>query len=611
MEMEKEVKILNLDDILPNRFQPRIKFNEIAILELAESIKEHGVIQPIVVRKISDKYEIIAGERRYKASVLAGKTTIPAIITTLDDKNSSEIALIENVQRQDLTPIEEAISYKKILDMGYLNQSELAEKLGKTQSTIANKIRLLNLSEEVQEALLEQRISERHARSLLKLNESQQEIMLDRIIKERLTVRKTDEEIKKMLESGTSTTLKEQMIDSPVEVLDLDFERKEEQKMNEELNIPTQQIIEPIEEIQPTSNTWNMEPQTNGVNQTPQIMDVKPISPIDISQPNTMDSGFTATTKMENNTQEMFTPQPPPTDLNMLLKSEPIPVEPEKTKLESPMAPEVPEVTPNDTGENPTSSGSGKFFNMFNFADMNSSVPEDLEEKKVNMDFEEPKVNDTFMFNFNPLNNPQPIVQEKPQTIPENETFSNVSAFNPVVEDFSQSVVQNEEIQSLSIPSSTPITPVVEESLVQDIQPIQSSQSISVENNNIESNAMSSSPLPTFTVEPQTIPSTINSLIEEKPVEPEFPPFNPYSLNDNNEFMQNNELDKYRIGADINSDSIIQTPKSTYTVADMRTVINTIRECAKTIENYGFKVDLDELDFADSYQVNFKISKEQ
>ena len=97
MDMEKEVKILNLDDILPNRFQPRIKFNETAILELAESIKEHGVIQPIVVRKISDKYEIIAGERRYKASVLAGKTTIPAIITDLDDKNSAEIALIENV----------------------------------------------------------------------------------------------------------------------------------------------------------------------------------------------------------------------------------------------------------------------------------------------------------------------------------------------------------------------------------------------------------------------------------------------------------------------------------------------------------------------------------
>ena len=207
MEMEKQIQILNIDDILPNRFQPRIKFNEQAINELAESIKLHGVIQPIVVRKISDKYEIIAGERRYKASILAGKTTIPAIITSLDDKNSAEVALIENVQRQDLTPIEEAISYKKILDMGYISQEALGEKLGKKQSTIANKLRLLNLNDEVQEALMENKISERHARSLLKLNNDQQILMLNRIMNERMTVRKTDEEIEKLLNNTSSDNL--------------------------------------------------------------------------------------------------------------------------------------------------------------------------------------------------------------------------------------------------------------------------------------------------------------------------------------------------------------------------------------------------------------------
>ena len=154
MNEERKVEQLKVSDILPNRFQPRIKFNESSINELSDSIKEHGVIQPIVVRTIGDKYEIIAGERRYKASVLAGKETIPAIVTSLNDKDSAEVALIENVQRQDLTPIEEAISYKKILDMGYLTQEQLAQKLGKNQSTIANKIRLLNLDEDVQEALL-------------------------------------------------------------------------------------------------------------------------------------------------------------------------------------------------------------------------------------------------------------------------------------------------------------------------------------------------------------------------------------------------------------------------------------------------------------------------
>lgn len=198
-DAKAKVVDLDLNDILPNRFQPRIKFSEESIIELSESIKEHGVIQPIIVRPIGDKYEIIAGERRYKASVLAGKDTIPAIISSLNDKDCAEVALIENVQRRDLSAIEEAVSYKKILDMGYLTQEQLAIKLGKSQSAVANKIRLLNLCDEVQEALMEEQISERHARALLKIHEaSKQKEMLDRIIKERLTVRKTEEEIEEM-----------------------------------------------------------------------------------------------------------------------------------------------------------------------------------------------------------------------------------------------------------------------------------------------------------------------------------------------------------------------------------------------------------------------------
>lgn len=199
MALDTKVSILNIDDILPNRFQPRIKFDEDKIKELAESIKKYGVIQPIIVRNIGDKYEIIAGERRYKASVMAGLKEIPTIINNLDDKDSSEIALIENVQRENLTPIEEAISIKKILDMGTKTQEQVAEKLGMSQSAIANKLRLLNLNEAVQEALLEKKISERHARSLLRITDpTKQREMLNRIINERLTVRKVDEEIQKL-----------------------------------------------------------------------------------------------------------------------------------------------------------------------------------------------------------------------------------------------------------------------------------------------------------------------------------------------------------------------------------------------------------------------------
>lgn len=196
------------DDILPNRFQPRKYFDEADTLELAESIKEHGILQPIVVRSVGDKYEIIAGERRFKANILAGNDSIPAIVSNLDDKESSEIAVIENIQRQNLTPIEEAISYKRIIDMGYVTQEDLAKKVGKSQSAIANKIRLLKLSDNVQEALMEKRISERHARSLLKLDSLQkQDELLERIIKERLTVRKTDEEINKMNNNINNQTI--------------------------------------------------------------------------------------------------------------------------------------------------------------------------------------------------------------------------------------------------------------------------------------------------------------------------------------------------------------------------------------------------------------------
>ena len=191
-----QLTVLNIRDILPNRFQPRIKFDEEKLEELAESINKYGVIQPIVVRPVGSKFEIIAGERRFKASRLSSKSTIPAIVVNLSDKDSEEIALLENVQRQELSPIEEAVSYKRILDMGYITQEELAKKIGKSQSTIANKIRLLNLDDEVQSYLLNNKISERHARSLLRISDKEKQVqMLHRIVSERLTVKQTDKEI--------------------------------------------------------------------------------------------------------------------------------------------------------------------------------------------------------------------------------------------------------------------------------------------------------------------------------------------------------------------------------------------------------------------------------
>ena len=202
MEENKEkekIYYIPIEDIIPNRFQPRLAFDERELNELANSIIKYGVIQPIVLRNIGDKYEIIAGERRYKASCLAGLKKVPAIINHTDDNTSAEIALLENLQRKNLSVIEEAQSYKKLMDRGF-TQEDMASKLGVSQSSIANKMRLLNLPKEVQNALLYNRISERHARSLLSLPDADmQKNLLNKIITEKLTVKQTEEEISAIL----------------------------------------------------------------------------------------------------------------------------------------------------------------------------------------------------------------------------------------------------------------------------------------------------------------------------------------------------------------------------------------------------------------------------
>lgn len=226
MNLEQNILQIPIEEIIPNRFQPRLTFDERGLEELANSIKEHGIIQPLVLRRVNDKYEIIAGERRYKAATMAGLTTVPAVIANVDDNKSAEVAIVENVQRRDLTPIEEARSYKNLLDKGYLTQAELAKKMGVSQSAIANKLRLLNLDSSVQDALLNNKISERHARSLLVLpNGEMQKEWLDRIINERMTVRELDEALKELNNKKEPV---EEEIDIPlVKPLDIDAIKKE------------------------------------------------------------------------------------------------------------------------------------------------------------------------------------------------------------------------------------------------------------------------------------------------------------------------------------------------------------------------------------------------
>jgi ParB family transcriptional regulator, chromosome partitioning protein len=201
---KEEVRKIPVAKIVPNRFQPRTIFDEEKIEELALTIRTHGIIQPIVVRECEDgKFEIIAGERRWRAVQKLGWAEIPAIVKNLNDKETASVALIENLQREELTPIEEAMAYAKLLELHHLTQEALAQRLGKGQSTIANKLRLLKLPQEVQEALLHRTITERHARALIVLKDKEKQLkLLQEIIDKQLNVKQTEDRVLKMLESA-------------------------------------------------------------------------------------------------------------------------------------------------------------------------------------------------------------------------------------------------------------------------------------------------------------------------------------------------------------------------------------------------------------------------
>lgn len=266
MNREPLIQNVNIDYIIPNRFQPRLTFDEKSLNELASSIKEHGIIQPLVLRRLGDKYEIIAGERRYKAAQLAGLTEVPAIISNIDDNKSAEIALVENVQRRNLNSLEEAKSYKKILDKEGLTQDELAKKIGVSQSTIANKLRLLNLTSEAQDALMNDKISERHARSLLSVSDPEkQKALLNKVISERLTVRQLDDEIKKESNPASESALNH--VPSYDELGDVGTPVEESPVTNESENI-----------FNSSNNRFNFEPAKEDKPETLNLMAEEPVN---------------------------------------------------------------------------------------------------------------------------------------------------------------------------------------------------------------------------------------------------------------------------------------------------------------------------------------------
>ena len=201
IEAAENVHQINVNDIIPNPFQPRKIFNHDSLQELSASIQEYGVIQPLIVRITANGYELVAGERRLRASKLAGKYQVPVIIKEFTDKEVAELAMIENLQREDLHFLEEAEGFQHLINSFGFTQEELAKRMGKNQSTIANKLRLLKLTPEVRAVVAAEKLTERHARSLLKIDEPRLQMEVLDIIREKgLNVRETEELIEEFLE---------------------------------------------------------------------------------------------------------------------------------------------------------------------------------------------------------------------------------------------------------------------------------------------------------------------------------------------------------------------------------------------------------------------------
>lgn len=206
---QEEVKQIPINQIDTSPFQPRTIFDDERIDELCQTIKTHGVIQPIVVRMRNDRYEIIAGERRWRAVTRLGYDNIPAIVREFNDSQTASIALIENLQREGLTAIEEAVAYQKLIELHQLTQESLAQRLGKSQSTIANKLRLLMLPDIIKNSLMEKKITERHARALLSLNSEDLQLkVLEEILTKELNVKQTETRIAFLKESSKTKKAK-------------------------------------------------------------------------------------------------------------------------------------------------------------------------------------------------------------------------------------------------------------------------------------------------------------------------------------------------------------------------------------------------------------------
>lgn len=576
-----QLTVLNIKDILPNRFQPRIKFDEEKLEELADSISKYGVIQPIVVRPVGNKFEIIAGERRFKASKLANRSTIPAILVNLSDKDSEEIALLENVQRQQLSPIEEAVSYKRILDMGYITQEELARKIGKSQSTIANKIRLLNLDDEVQSYLLNNKISERHARSLLRISDKEKQVaMLHRIVDERLTVKQTDKEIAKLKES-----------EKKVQPIDLDIPVKDESIVSAPVEATNQNIHEEIESL------FDDEEERGNDMDIDRIMrEAKDINGNVSSQPKDISNLMTPSGGVNQPVQPM--PEVAPLEESNLEANKFINVAPQPEVKEQPVQPvnngvtfdsvfnqHITPVTPTVEPANASSVPSNNFDGGVTLDA--TSTPSFSNESTVNSGINDtPKVNSDFaMPTIEPVSQSVAEIDVPSDTV--NVSSNAVSSIPEVEVNVNSSDVPNIYASPLDNEISLETKKVISTAVASALK--------KYNENKARGNLASTIPEPTV-AKPSVQPVSNTSNIPDMDI-----------IADDafNENMNANMNVQPTMASAISQD--VKPVNNQSRFAD---IVKMLRDCADKIEQSGYYVNVDELDIGNQYKVTFTINKD-
>ena len=606
-----KLAVINIDDIFPNRFQPRLKFDEEKLSELSDSIRKYGVIQPIVVRPVNGKYEIIAGERRYKASMMAGRTTIPAVIVNLSDRDSEEIALLENIQRQQLSPIEEAVSYKRILDMGYITQDELAKKLGKAQSTIANKVRLLNLDDEVQEALLENKISERHARSLLRLSDKADQVkMLQRIINERLTVKLTDNEIAKLKEEKNKQVNKQiQTDDNNIESLFGDEERGSNMMDIDKIMREAQDINAPASEKKDLSGLMKQDANT-------------PVSPIITSEepkqePVREDGKFVNFSQIKD--PEPVKPTPTPVSggvtFDSMFHQEPsiavstpttsTPSEPVQTggKISTPVSSMASQTSSQEASQGSNGIGMAVADALKKF---NNQVPNNEPIDTSPSMTQVPPVNSVPIneVQATPVNLGQTPVQSEPsvsnQMVQPQSVAPTLASVN--MNSFENSNVSSNETFNTS-PNVTSASPVMEPQMNQGYvtSPSYNEQVMSPVNESAPVNPMPANQSPVNEVQ-----ATPVNMETENGTMPTYDNVN--NIPDTTIYQERPVSDASTMASSMAEPvKVAPAPQNN---AHFAQIVRLIRDCANEIGKYGYKVNLDELDLGNKYQVSFTIDKE-